>query len=160
MYYYLLNILHNLNSRCSKWFGKSFTRERAREREIKENLFQQLMTIQRQWCYRAPIKKLSLHWQWYLFQPLLTTLLVPVCESQPTASHSVFSLDEASSAHVIQTQTGKSSYSSSWTSRCETQRAAFIGKVCSLSSGICHWNTGDLCGRMWKVTRWMVVIGD
>lgn len=85
---YLLSLSHNLNSRCSKWFGKSFARER--EREIKENLFQQLIKIQRQWCYRAPIKKLSPHWQWHLFQPLLTTLLVPVCESQPTTSHSVF----------------------------------------------------------------------
>ncbi len=63
--------------------------EKARGGEIK-NLFQQLIKIQRQWCYRAPIKKLSLHWQWHLFQSLLTTPLVPVCESQPTASHSAF----------------------------------------------------------------------
>lgn len=64
---YLLNLLHNLNSRYSKWFRKSFARERERGREIKENLFQQLIKIQRQWCYRAPIKKLSVHWQWHLF---------------------------------------------------------------------------------------------
>ncbi len=86
---YLLDLLHNLNFRCTKWVGKSFARKKERESEIK-NLFRQLIKIQRQWCYRAPIKKLSLHWQWHLFQPLLTTLLVPVCESQPTASHSVF----------------------------------------------------------------------
>ena len=59
-----------------------------RKREIKKNFIQQLIKIQRRRCYRAPIKKLSLHW--HLLQPLLTSLLVPVCESQPTASHSVF----------------------------------------------------------------------
>lgn len=61
---YLQNLLHNVNVRHSRQFGKSFARERGRERGIKENLFQQLIKIQRQWCYRAPIKKLSLHWQW------------------------------------------------------------------------------------------------
>lgn len=58
-------------------------------------------------------------------------------------------LDETSSAHVIQTKTGKSSYYSSGNSWCKTQRAAFIGRK-RLSSGDSDWNTGRECEK-WQM---------
>lgn len=57
--------------------------------------------IQRQWCYRAPIKKLSLHRQWHAFQPLLTA---PLFQSVSLTAHSVsvcLAPDEASSDRAI-----------------------------------------------------------
>lgn len=131
-----------INSRCSKRFGKLCIGKGEKESKIKENLFQQLIKIQRQWCYRAPIKKLSVHWQWRLFQPLLTTLLVPVCESQPTASRSVFLWMEQVQLTSLKPKTGKSSYSSSLkVLKQDTKSCLSQEKVCSLSSGVCHRNT-------------------
>lgn len=150
---YLLNLLHNLNSWCIKWFGK----EKERERNKNENLFQQLIKIQRQWCYRAPIKKLSLHWRWHLFQPLLTTLLVPVCDSQPTASHSVFPWMK----HV-QLMSFKPKQENPLTILPESLDARHkelpLSGKCGLSSGICYRNA-QICVEDCKEQQGGLLLG-
>lgn len=54
--------------------------EGERERN-KEEAAPAAHMIQLRWCYRAPIKKLPLHWQWRLLQPLFSPPPVPVCVS-------------------------------------------------------------------------------
>ena len=137
---------------CTLW-GKD------RGWETKENLFQQLIKIQRHWCYRAPIRKLSLHWQWRCLQPLLTALLVPVCESEPTASPPVCLWTER-----VQLTSVKQKHENPLTILPESLDARHKGLRESMYpvkwclSQTAQW---DQCGGMWKKkTRWLVVAGD
>lgn len=95
------------SSRCSKWFG-SFVKEKKKKIKKKEGQFiPRACKIQRQRCYRAPIKKLSLHRRWHPLQPLLTT---PLFQSVSLSAHSLsicLPPDEASSHRAIQTRTEK-----------------------------------------------------
>lgn len=105
----LFSPLHHVYSRCSNWFGKSFAKEREK---VKKKLVPATRKIQTQQCDRAPIKRLSLHWQQHPFKPLLTTLLFQSVSLKAQSVSICLPLDETSSAHAIQTQMKKSSYNS------------------------------------------------